>query len=127
MKKIRINSPSFVNLKKAYKSLSVSLETPVKEARDLSGIIKEFEMVYELSWKVFKKKLLEDGIQTTGPKDVFTNAFRSNYIDQEDLWLQLIVDRNQAAHIYDETTAKKIVDRVRSNYFALIEGTFDLT
>lgn len=37
------------NLKKALKSLEESLDSPITEARDMAGIIKNFEFVYELS------------------------------------------------------------------------------
>ncbi len=42
------------NLSKAMRALSLSLSSPITEARDLSGIIKDFEIVYELGWKSLK-------------------------------------------------------------------------
>ena len=127
MSKIRIVSTSFTNLEKAFSNLQRSLGTPITEPRDLSGIIKDFEMVYELSWKVLKKYLESEGLQTAGPKDVFTKAFHAGYIDDEAMWLAMINDRNQAAHVYDELEAQKIVNRVRTDYFSMVAKTFDLT
>ena len=49
----------FINFKKAHENLLQAVSTPVTEPRDLSGIIKDFEMTYELSWKVLKKVLRE--------------------------------------------------------------------
>ena len=46
------------NFKKALANLERSLASPISEPRDLSGILKDFEMSYELSWKVLKKRLL---------------------------------------------------------------------
>ncbi|MBM4252513.1 MAG: nucleotidyltransferase [Deltaproteobacteria bacterium] len=118
-------SSSFVNLRKAIANLRRSLATPVAEPRDLSGIIRDFEMVYELSWKVIKKVLLADGVDTTGPKDVLTKAFQLGYIDNEAAWLGMIQDRNNAAHVYDEAAARVLVDRIRSQYLGLVDKTFD--
>lgn len=125
MKKISLSSSSFTNLQKAFRNLERSLSSPVTEPRDLSGIIKDFEMVYELSWKVLKKFLEAEGLQTAGPKDVFTQAFHAGYVENEGSWLAMIVDRNQSAHVNDEAEAQRIVDRVRNEYAALFLSTFD--
>jgi len=87
------SSSSFENLKKSFQNLTRSLSTPVTEPRDLSGIIKDFEMVYELSWKVLKKKILEDGHQSLGAKDVFTKAYQLGYLGEQDVWLEMIMER----------------------------------
>lgn len=125
MKKIKVASSSFTNLEKSYRNLERSIGAPVTEPRDLSGIIKDFEMVYELSWKVLKKFLESEGLQTSGPKDVFTKAYQSGYISDESIWLAMINDRNHAAHVYDAGEAQKIVDRIRSDYVGLVKKTFD--
>ncbi len=118
------NSSSMTNLLRAIRNLDRSLASPVTEPRDLSGIIKDFEMVYELSWKVLKKKLESDGITTRGPRDVFVSAYKNNYISHETIWLNMIADRNQTAHVYDENDALKIVERIRSDYLNIITATF---
>jgi nucleotidyltransferase substrate binding protein (TIGR01987 family) len=82
-------------------------------------------MVYELSWKALKRFLESEGLQTTGPRDVFTRAFQAGYLDREATWLAMIDDRNHAAHIYDEGKARGNVERVRSDYFPLVCAAFD--
>jgi nucleotidyltransferase substrate binding protein (TIGR01987 family) len=125
MKKISISGSSFINLKKAFASLDESLQDPVVKARDLSGIIKDFELVYELSWKVLKKYLEQNGIQSKSPRDVFTQAYKNHCIDQDKLWVSMIEDRNLAVHVYDKEQAKELVQRIRALYFPLFESTFD--
>jgi len=127
MPKVKLEgSSSFDNLKRAYKNLDRSLATPVTEPRDLSGIIKDFEMVYELSWKVLKKKLLGEGHQTQGARDVFAKCYQLGYINGQTTWLEMIDDRNNAAHVYDEASAQRIVDRIRSTYHKAFAETFEL-
>lgn len=110
------------NFHRALENLRRSLASPITEPRDLSGIIKDFEMAYELSWKVMKKALLNQGHQTLGAKDVFTRAFQLGVIDSQHPWLQMIEDRNQTSHVYDEASAGQIVERIRSTYLALFDG-----
>jgi nucleotidyltransferase substrate binding protein (TIGR01987 family) len=79
-------------------------------------------MAYELSWKSLKKVLLEQGHQTLGAKDVFSKAFQLGYLKEQGVWLEMIEDRNLTAHVYDEDSAKKIVDKVRGVYFGALEN-----
>ena len=115
-------SSSVVNYERALKNLRRSLATPIAEPRDLSGVIKDFEMTYELSWKVLKKILLDQGVQTQGAKDVYTQAYRLNLIAHESVWLSMIRDRNQSAHVYEEKEAAEIAERIRTHYLPLFES-----
>ena len=110
------DSSSAQNFLKSLKNLERSVSTPITEPRDLSGILKDFEMVYELSWKVLKKLLNEQGHQTLGAKDVFSRAYQLGYLEEESVWLKMIEDRIHTAHVYDETEASRIVKKVIESY-----------
>ena len=69
-------SQSLINFEKALESLKKACEAPIEEERDMAGIIKNFEFVYELSWKSLKRKLEDEGQQTSTPKDVIRTAFK---------------------------------------------------
>ncbi len=112
------------NFLRALKNLERSLATPIAEPRDASGVIKDFEMTYELSWKVLKKRLRQDGHDTLGAKDVYTKAYQLGYLKSQDVWLSMIESRNQTAHVYDENDAKKIIDLIRKIYMVLVGYDF---
>ena len=116
-----MKNSSEVNFKRALANLRRAVSTPAIEPRDQSGIIKDFEMTYELSWKVLKKILLEQGHQTLGAKDVFSKAYQLNFISNETLWLKMIEDRNLTTHVYDESEAEKIVKRIMKDFLPLFE------
>ncbi len=107
------------NFSRALANLKRSLATPITEPRDQSGIIKDFEMTYELSWKAMKKMLLNQGHQTLGAKDVFSKAFQLGFLAEEGPWLAMIEDRNLTSHVYDEEAAMQIINRVRTKYLDL--------
>lgn len=111
-----LSGSSYVNFKKALSNLQRSLATPVREPRALSGIIKDFEMTYELSWKVLKKALKRQGHETQGAKDVYAKAYQLGYLTQETTWLKMIEDRNQTSHVYDENDAKDIALRIQTEF-----------
>lgn len=106
-------SNALASLKKALKSLTEACEAPITEDRDKAGIIKNFEFVYELTWKTLKRKLEDEGQITTTPKDVIRKAFEFNYILDEELWLQIIKDRNLTVHTYDQDLADELIKEIK--------------
>ena len=104
------------NFEKALTALEKSVAAPITEARDLSGIIKDFEIVYELSWKTLKRHLEAQGHGTKPAKHTFATAYQLNLIDNEEVWLGTIEDRNQTVQIYDENLARDMVKRINGSY-----------
>lgn len=127
MKNERLTN-SIQNYLKGLKALDKSASTPILEARDLSGIIKDFEIVYELSWKTLKIFLLNEGHETHSAKDVFSKAYQLGYIKNQEIWLSMISDRNNTVHTYNEQLAKDMVHRIQSQYvqpFKKLKSIFD--
>jgi nucleotidyltransferase substrate binding protein (TIGR01987 family) len=121
----KLPTSSQTNFIRALRNLERSLATPFTEPRDYSGAIKDFEMTYELSWKSLKSLLRSQGHDTQGAKDVFSKAYQLSLIDDDAVWIQMIEDRNMTAHVYDESEARQILDRVRALYlsaFKKLEG-----
>ena len=108
---------SLKNLKKIMKVLDENLRK--KDSTDLerSGIIKNFEMTFELFWKTLQKKAEFQGRKVIGPRDSFALAFKWGLIPDEDLWFKLIEDRNLAVHTYNQDLAKELLERIKNIYF----------
>ena len=77
-----------------------------------AGLIKFFELSYELSWKTIKRVLLlhRSVDVRTGTKDIFREAAKAGYIDDPELWFDFIEDRNETVHAYNESTVDSIID-----------------
>lgn len=114
------------NFSKALGALRISLASPVTEPRDLSGIIKDFEICYELSWKTLKKYLRWKGHATMSARDAFSVAFQLGILPEEKVWLDIMEDRNQTVHVYDEAFARKMCGRVRTEYFKAFEVLYSV-
>ena len=106
------------NFEKALAALQKSISMPIEDERDLAGIIKSFEIVYELSWILLKVTLRESGIEAAGPRDVIKAAWQSGFLEVEavSVWLSMIKDRNLTVHTYDEKFARMIVERIMEQY-----------
>ena len=89
------------------------------------GLIQRFEFTYELAWKSAKAKLEEQGVtETNSPKSVFRELYQLKWIDDEQIWLELIKDRNLTSHVYDEQVAEEIASRVMNKYLLAFEILF---
>jgi nucleotidyltransferase substrate binding protein (TIGR01987 family) len=106
---------SIKKLKKAYRKLSTGIKL-TKDELDRDGVIQRFEFTFELLWKALKIYLENQGIIVKTPRDSFLQAFRVNIISDEKIFLDMLEDRNNTSHIYDEETSKKIFNRIRENY-----------
>ena len=90
----------------------------------ISGIIDKFELQFELGWKLFKALLAYEGdpVSASGsPRDVLKTAFQYYDFMDESLWLRMLRDRNDSAHIYDEERARRLVDAIIVDYIPEFE------
>jgi nucleotidyltransferase substrate binding protein (TIGR01987 family) len=74
--------------------------------------VQRFEFTYEMSWKTLKRLLDFLGIDAKYPRAVFQEAYAAGLIKDEAVWLDMIEQRNLAAHIYDEYEILPILDKL---------------
>ena len=84
----------------------------------VSGIIDKFAIQFELAWKVLKELLAYEGVEaarTGSPREIIKQAYQYYPCIQEDVWLDMLSQRNNMAHIYDgnaaNALAQEIIDR----------------
>jgi len=94
-------------------------EAKAKLAED--GVIRRFKLTFELFWKALKLFLREEGVEARTPRDVFKEAFKLEWFDNEELFLNMLEDRNKTSHIYDSKTSREIFQRVKKDYVSAIE------
>lgn len=85
----------------------------------ISGIIDKFSIQFELGWKTLKELLAYEGSrasETSSPRSIIKEAYRIYPFFDGDIWLSMLKDRNDMAHIYDENAAKNLVKRILEEY-----------
>ena len=81
------------------------------------GMIQAFEFTHELAWNVLKDYLQEQGFSgIIGSKDATREAFKHGLLENGELWMEMIVSRNQSTHTYDCSTAARIATAITSSY-----------
>lgn len=105
---------SLGNLERGVQRLEEALAEPVTNSLAVDGTIQRFEFVVELFWKTLRRALLEEGVETRTPREALTAANRAGWLEDPELWLTMLKDRNETSHIYNEQMARAIYDRIHS-------------
>ena len=86
------------------------------------GAIQRFEFTFELAWKVLKDKMEHDGltIDQISPRAVVRLAYQANYIDDAEVWLRMIGDRNLMSHTYDSAKFEAVLQSVAREYLPML-------
>jgi nucleotidyltransferase substrate binding protein (TIGR01987 family) len=101
------------------------LEEGVREAKndlDKDGVIQRFEFTIELLWKALRAILLYQGIECYSPRSCVKEAFKANIIEDDELILDMIEDRNISSHIYDEEKSEALFSRIKEIYLDYLKG-----
>lgn len=111
----------FYNFKRAFsqfkKGVTLALTKDLSELED-QGLIKAFEFTHELAWKMLKDFLESRGNKDIyGSKDAVRESFRLGLIDNGEIWMEMIENRNQTVHTYNLEIAKKIVNAIVHKYY----------
>lgn len=95
-----------------------------KEADDKiyrMGIIGQFNLTFELSWKALRESLLIHGVKeasTGSPREILKAGYEFHFLDDEKIWLDMLQRRNQLIHIYDEDIAAELINLIFDKYIA---------
>jgi nucleotidyltransferase substrate binding protein (TIGR01987 family) len=88
----------------------------------VSGIIDKFYIQFELGGKVLKELLRYEGANqaaTGSPREIIKTAYAYFHFMEEDVWLEMLRDRNDATHIYNEEAAQQLVEKILHQYIGV--------
>lgn len=107
---------ALATMARAIERLREALAQPEDNPLAIDGTIQRFEFAIELCWKALRRMLLREGIPTSTPREALTEAFRAGGLADEGAWLQMLRDRNQTSHTYDEATARRVYASIREAF-----------
>jgi len=110
----------FSNFNQAFIQLTKFVARDIDSLNELEqqGLIQSFEYNYELAWKTQKDFLASRGVsELFGPRDVVRAAFNLGLIENGEVWLEMISDRNLTTHTYNKATTHKIIGHIVENYY----------
>ncbi len=111
----------YENFKAALKNLKdiYSYHEPYGNV-EITGMVGLYEICFEQAWKAMKEILENFGYaeDATGlPRMVLKTAYGAGMIENEEVWLDALVSRNNVAHAYNEAIAMDIINRTKNEYY----------
>ena len=110
----------FDNLNRALAQLQSALEAhqamPENELFVIA-LIKAYEFSFELSWKTLKDLLAWNGVDARLPREVLKQAFANGLLENGQLWIDMLEQRNLMAHTYDQARALQAAELISHSYW----------
>lgn len=95
----------------------------------ISGLTADFDRLFELSWKTLKEYMQNDLMmleaKTGSPREIIKLAYREKLIDDEEVWIGILKDRNDDAHHYKNSAAILYMGRIMDQYMEVIKKLID--
>lgn len=107
------------NIKDKYESLENLDDITNEVYRD--SIIKKYETLEDLIWKLLSKIFKASGLDINNPRGCYKQAFKEGFIDDIDVWNNILLSRNATAHIYSESDYEEIKENILKEYIDAME------
>lgn len=108
--------------RKAYLKLQEFIKNDDKTEISQAGIIHAFEYTFELWWKAVQRYVEYNGtVDQYGPSATIKNAFQYGLLEDGQIWMDMLRDRNLTAHTYKEDIAKEIYERIITTHIKALE------
>ena len=91
----------------------------------VDGTIQRFEFAFELAWKLMQAILRVHGIEAASPRAAIKEAFRAGWLPDGEGWIDMLEDRNKTSHLYDETAAQAIYDKIKRQHIGRLQAWRD--
>ena len=117
----------FKNYDKALKKLQSFAEYTKNNDEDVFevALIGAFEFTFELAWKTLKDYLKFGGINVSIPREVIKQSFHHKLIEDGEIWISMLEDRNILSHVYDNIKAKDAVKSIETKYIAVFVQLYE--
>lgn len=101
----------------------VNIQEPDEITKEVyrDSIIKKYEMLEDLTWKLLSKIFKDRGLDINSPKGCYRQAFKEGWIVDIDIWNEMLLARNTTSHIYDKEDYEEIKNRIIDKYIDAID------
>lgn len=96
-----------------------------------TGVIGQFNLTFELSWKALQAVLREHGVsgaETGSPREILQLGYKTGFINDSAVWLLMLKKRNTSVHIYNEDEIDEMVVLIRDSFiqaFSVLAKTLE--
>lgn len=93
------------------------------------GVIGQFNLTFELSWKALQAVLKQHGVEEAeigSPREILQLGYKVGFVNDQAAWLLMLKKRNVSVHIYNEDEIDELVILIRDSFipeFTALEET----
>lgn len=115
----------FQNYEKAFLRLKEAMDQLELNELERNGLIQRFEFPIDLSWKVMKDFLEDQGFQfKPSPKETFRQAFESGYLDDAQPLIEGLDVTNELSHDYSGEKFEVSEKMLREQVYPALESLY---
>lgn len=119
----------FEQFKSAYESIVRNNKIGDFSEVYVSAITSDFDRLFELAWKTMKeymyKTLGMQAAKTGSPKEILSLAYNQGIIKDGTVWLEMLQNRNDDAHIYRLSVAVIYKSKIEEVYLGYMKELID--
>ncbi len=91
------------------------------------GVIQRFEFTFELAWKALKDYLQYEGLtEVKSPRSVIREGFANEILENGEIWIDMLEDRNLTSHLYQQSIAENIYQKIVTVYLSELRELYQL-
>jgi len=117
----------FQNFEKAFLLIDEIADTESETFSQLEkeGIVQRFEILIELSWKVLKDYLENEGYDDVkNGKQAIRQAFVDELITDAEGWMDALQRRNLTSHTYNNEILEDTVEFIQHNFYPIVRDLY---
>ena len=117
----------FQNFERAYLLLDELSDRDMLSFSNLEkeGILQRFEILIELSWKVLKDYLENEGYDNVkNSKQAIRQAFQDEIITDAEHWMEALKKRNLTSHTYSDKILDETVDYILGGFYPIVRDLY---
>ncbi len=94
-----------------------------------SGVVFQFNLTFELAWKALQGVMRLHGAEaaeTGSPREILKLGYKLGFVNDPEVWLEMLKNRNLAAYIHDEDMVDTLILLIRDSFipaFSRLEKT----
>lgn len=119
----------YEQLKRLYRTMNGYMKPYDFSDQMVSAVTADFDRLFELSWKTLKEYMQNElmilDARTGSPREIIKMAYREQLIDDEELWLGILKDRNDDTHHYKNSAPVLYTGRITEKYLNVIKKLID--
>jgi len=84
-----------------------------------TGVIAQFNLTFELSWKALQEVLRIHGVEGAdvgSPREILQLGYKIGFINDSEVWLLMLKKRNTSVHIYNEDEIDEMIMLIRDSF-----------